>query len=342
MKESLQSEVTLEDIPLRGFKLLMTYIYTGQLRLKEMDDDTILELLGIAHLYGFGKLQDSLCHHLRENLSIRNVCAIYSVADLLGISDLSEACHRLMIKEPNAVLRSGTFADLARNALLRTISHDTFCADEMEIFKAVVQWCAGRPFAEDHSEVLRVIRLPLIRTTDLVTTVRDSGVIPTDAILDAIKTKKCRKDDLSLRGYLRVNENLVGPNAGAEELTADARGDLVIEDKDFVFRRTPLSSRPSVRAREGLIIALDKPSFINTIQFGLPNALIGHHYLSGYVEGSANFEKWIRLGSFLNEAFVAIFCLDSRVIRYLRIFLVTTREVSLAELEVAYVDGVRR
>ena len=42
MKESTQSEVALEGIPLEGFKPLITYIYTGQLKLAELDLETIL------------------------------------------------------------------------------------------------------------------------------------------------------------------------------------------------------------------------------------------------------------------------------------------------------------
>ena len=53
LKESQLAEIELKDTPLGAFKHLLRYIYTGQMSLGSLRDDVILEILGLAHQYGF-------------------------------------------------------------------------------------------------------------------------------------------------------------------------------------------------------------------------------------------------------------------------------------------------
>ena len=53
MREANQAEIELKDTPLRAFKHLLSYIYTGKMTLSNLKDDLILEILGLAHQYGF-------------------------------------------------------------------------------------------------------------------------------------------------------------------------------------------------------------------------------------------------------------------------------------------------
>ena len=53
MRESTLSDIELKDTPLAAFKHLLRYIYTGQMSLGSFKDELILEILGLAHQYGF-------------------------------------------------------------------------------------------------------------------------------------------------------------------------------------------------------------------------------------------------------------------------------------------------
>ena len=82
------------------------------------------------------------------------------------------------------------------------ISRDSFCAQEIEIFRAVQQWSEKNP-EEDIAEIVRQVRLPLMDLDELLNVVRESGMISADAILDAIKTKNQNRNmELNYRGFL--------------------------------------------------------------------------------------------------------------------------------------------
>ncbi len=85
MLESAMSEIELKDTPLGAFKFLLRYIYTGQMSLASQRDDLVLEILGLAHQYGFQDLETSVSDHLKAVLSIRNVCLIYDTAALYQV-----------------------------------------------------------------------------------------------------------------------------------------------------------------------------------------------------------------------------------------------------------------
>ena len=84
MKESVKNEVVLEAVTLKGFRSLMTYVYTGQLKLKEFDLETMLDVLQVANMYGFEESETALCLCLEKNLSIENACPIYGRAHSQG------------------------------------------------------------------------------------------------------------------------------------------------------------------------------------------------------------------------------------------------------------------
>ena len=91
MKESSQMEVELVDTSLPAFHHLLKYIYTGNMSLNSFKEDLILDILGLAHLYGFQDLECSISEYLKAVLSVRSVCLIYDTASLYQLASLSTA-----------------------------------------------------------------------------------------------------------------------------------------------------------------------------------------------------------------------------------------------------------
>ena len=92
MKESQLEEIELKDTHLLAFKELLRYIYRGHMTLGNQKDELILEILGLAHKYGFQDLESSISDYLKAVLSIKNVCLIYDTASLYGLEKLMHSC----------------------------------------------------------------------------------------------------------------------------------------------------------------------------------------------------------------------------------------------------------
>jgi len=122
MRESSQPEIELKDTPLAAFKYLMRYIYTGQMSLAELKDDLVLEILGLAHQYGFQELETAISDYLRAALSIRNVCLIYDTAALYQLESLISSCCIFMDKHATEII--GHEAFLSLSAVSAIVTHN--------------------------------------------------------------------------------------------------------------------------------------------------------------------------------------------------------------------------
>ena len=106
MKESKLQEIELRDTQLQPFRHLLRYVYTGQMSLSTQKDEMILEILGLAHQYGFTDLETSISDYLRLTLlNISNVSLIYDTASLYQLETLVNACCSYMDKYASEVIK---------------------------------------------------------------------------------------------------------------------------------------------------------------------------------------------------------------------------------------------
>ena len=84
------------------------------------------------------------------------------------------------------------------------ISRDSFCAPEEKIFECVCEWVRrNQDIHSNAAAVLRGVRLPLMNLNTLLETVRPTGLVEPNLILDAIYNQsKTRDRELRYRGYL--------------------------------------------------------------------------------------------------------------------------------------------
>lgn len=326
MKESSQNEVVLEGIRLNGFKQLMECIYTGQLILNDADLEMVLELLSIAHQYGYEKIQIAIGLYLEGIVSSLNVCKIFSRAVHLELGSLKSACYRRVQQDPDAFLDSEDLCELSATALRGALSRDTFFTEEINIFKAVERWCKQRP-DQKHSfpAVLETIRLPLIATTDIVTVV-DSGLMTKDCLWEAIRLRKSCPAQLRYRGHLIPNANLATPAHNATYLTESLRESIVTSGTRPLYESEVFS--PSIEFEFSTIkwlrIRLRKPFLVNHVSFELQGEISSPW--SYIISVSVNLRDWIPLidhsrkdcHSFQNLYF------EPRVVQYIEINMTKT------------------
>ena len=200
MKESKLEEIELRDTQLQPFRHLLRYIYTGQMSLSSQKDEMILEILGLAHQYGFIDLETSISDYLRLTLlDIRNVSLIYDTASLYQLENLVNACCSFMDRNASDVIKHESLTSklsnnrfsidhrhqksdgseqqyfkpflsyisaLTANSFQAVISRDSFCAPEVDIFLAALNWVRANPDATTEARgcILGAVRLPLMST----------------------------------------------------------------------------------------------------------------------------------------------------------------------------------
>lgn len=79
-----------------------------------LSQDVILDVLGLAHQYGFQELETSVSDILRQLLALKNVCAILDTARLYGLQQLVSVCHSFLDKHSSDILAHDTFTQLSQ------------------------------------------------------------------------------------------------------------------------------------------------------------------------------------------------------------------------------------
>ncbi|CAH8597791.1 unnamed protein product [Schistosoma turkestanicum] len=138
LAESSSSIVHLNDINVTAFKSILHYIYTGQMKLKK--PKLTLSILCLAHQYNFRSLENVISTYLTHSLSVKNVWCIYDLAVMYNLDGLITACLRFLDCLAPATLHNPRFLRLSQSSVERLLSRDSFCASEIEIFRAICAW----------------------------------------------------------------------------------------------------------------------------------------------------------------------------------------------------------
>ncbi|XP_022902316.1 BTB/POZ domain-containing protein 9 [Onthophagus taurus] len=319
MKESSQSVITLADAPLKAFKILLKYIYSGQMFVMALKEDVILDILGLAHLYGFQDLETSISDILRQLLVLKNVCAILDAARLYGLEQLVKVCHNFMDEFASDLLQHDTFLQLSQGSLVELLKRNSYFAPEVEIFKGVAQWCKVNEDVDNL--VINCIRLPLITVTDLLSVVRPTGLVPSDTILDAIAERNnSRLCNLPHRGRMVVDENVASAKYGAKVVTGEQL-EYLLDGNTSKYDMEQGYTRHAINGArdEGIIVKLGIPYIINHIRVLLWDKDLRSY--SYYIEVSLEQKDWVRVvdySNYLCRSWQDLY-FDSRVVQFIKI-----------------------
>ena len=148
MKESTEKKIKILVSNIRGFELLLKYVYTGKFRLDNLNEEIIVHVLKMSNQFLFNKLEYEIFNHLKTTINIKNVCMIHDLATLYHLDDLAEICCSFTDQHALEVIRHESFYCLSQATLKQMIKRDSFCAQEIDIFKAVKEWSARNPNEE--------------------------------------------------------------------------------------------------------------------------------------------------------------------------------------------------
>jgi len=187
MCESTQKEITLEETPLEAFKVLLSFVYSGEVELElTRPIQEVLDLLGVANMYLFSGLQNALVEHLKSILANGNVCAVFGVAYLLTIEGLINACLKTIKASSAEIANSEGLLHLTAAALAHLVGQHSI--REIDAFQMVHRWINAHPGQQDaHSKLLKAIKLALLTADELSEIVRPTGLFTKGELLDAVQ-----------------------------------------------------------------------------------------------------------------------------------------------------------
>lgn len=73
----------------------------------------MLEVLGLAHKYGFVELQNGMSEYLKKKLSLSNVCLIFDMASMYSLRGLCDKCCEFMDQNAADILLNESFPCLS-------------------------------------------------------------------------------------------------------------------------------------------------------------------------------------------------------------------------------------
>ena len=96
--------------------------------------------------------------YLNATLNLRDICKIYNHAEMFDLKELLQTTSEFMDRNASKILQSEDFLVLSSDALVKLISRNSFCSDEMNIFKGMVN-DTFRPVVFMHANLLQIISL---------------------------------------------------------------------------------------------------------------------------------------------------------------------------------------
>ena len=83
----------------------------------------MLDVLGLAHQFGFSELESSISDYLKAILNTRNVCLIYDIASMYNLKSLCYTCFEFMDRNASEILQSEAFPTLSTVSSLFSLAY---------------------------------------------------------------------------------------------------------------------------------------------------------------------------------------------------------------------------
>ncbi|KRF99758.1 uncharacterized protein Dwil_GK27530 [Drosophila willistoni] len=316
MSESTQRQIQL-DVRLDLFKLLLEYIYTGNLLLTTMKEDVVFDMLGTADQYGFHDLQLAISKYLTQSLTLKNVCVVLDAARLNNLEDLTEACLSFMDDNASDLLQEKSLSLLSRESLEVVLHRDSFYATEEEIFQGVLKWSRCNPTLVTET-LWDVVRLPLMGIQNLVEVVRPLEILGANKILDAIAEIFTKK--LPHRSRLVLDKNVASAKYFAQCTKGNNGCFLLDTTVNTIYGTSCYTSHTMSENNDcGIVVELGAMYKINHIRLMLWDKGIQEY--SYFIEVSVDDINWERVVDYSQHHCRSwqYLYFDARPVRFIRI-----------------------
>ncbi|KAK7097848.1 kelch-like protein 5 isoform X2 [Littorina saxatilis] len=138
VREATMEEVELKDVDAEALELLVQYMYTGRIELKE---ETVECLLSTACLLQLSEVVEACCSFLMKQLHPSNCIGIRQFADAQGCTDLYKVANNYVMEMFVEVMHNAEFLMLPCDEVCKLLASDDLnVPNEETIFEALVKW----------------------------------------------------------------------------------------------------------------------------------------------------------------------------------------------------------
>uniref|UniRef100_A0A0K0D475 BTB domain-containing protein n=1 Tax=Angiostrongylus cantonensis TaxID=6313 RepID=A0A0K0D475_ANGCA len=205
MLEANQTEVVLQDLDFDTLEQLVSFAYSGELRISAGNVQSIMIGANFLQLDG---VADKCAEYLQTRLHPSNALAIRAFCMALGCKSVVSAADRFVQKHFMSVSRSDEFLQLSIEEVVDLLSMDElYVESEEEVFEAALRWIQrdGDRRKKFASRILACVRLPLLQPSFLADEVAGHQLIRGDlACRDLVDEAKDYHLIPERRPYLRT------------------------------------------------------------------------------------------------------------------------------------------
>ena len=177
MKESNEKEIELRSVDTETFKSLLSFVYTGKVKL---DANNCYKILEAAEYFIVTALENKCVDFIAGLLDTKNFCTIAAFAN--SKNSLLERCNAFLKRRVfiNKIIHDAEFVHIPVQSVTEICSRSEICVKEIDLFLAVKAWINNNQdsLPEDTiKNVLQFIRYPLICATDLIEKVNPTRLV---------------------------------------------------------------------------------------------------------------------------------------------------------------------
>jgi len=185
-------EIKIEGTDAITFKQFLEFLYSGSIIIEETN---ALKLLSVAFTYGMTTLEDACSGFLGKTLEPENTLDVLSASLNLTKKELQLDCLTFIRSHPTEVLASKSFLEQPLLIVKMLILDDEFYTDELDLFESALKWGqnqlkienSNQELSDVMSELVQIIRFPLIPAVKLINRVKNTGVVPIDVYVEALE-----------------------------------------------------------------------------------------------------------------------------------------------------------
>ena len=180
MKEKSASIVSLEGIPVMVMDQLLSYLYTGEIKVSETNAE---DLIASANYLLLPRLKNIACKFIERQMSASNCIFNYLFAEKYECKELQNYAGELIKQNFATVGKSKEFSQLSCDHIKDLISGDDIVIRaEEDIFEIIVEWIEQNQEERERyfAELFRHVRLSTISQQYLYTKLMSHELVQGD------------------------------------------------------------------------------------------------------------------------------------------------------------------